>query len=152
MAIVMAMCEVCPPAEVDAMNSVLLNLFDTRASLMSLLKLMIDREIAHAGSSTHFFSVDTSDLRLENDASLFRGNSACTKFLSAFAKIHGYNYLRSLIIPLVKTMSAMPRGHAYDLDPTKVSEQDLYANQRSVELVASSFLEIVSSSVPALPL
>lgn len=72
-------------------------------------------------------------------------------FLSAFAKIHGYNYLRGLIIPLVKNMASMPQGHAYDLDPTKVSQQELKINQKTVEVVASSFLEIVSSSVPAIP-
>lgn len=49
MVLAMAICETCPPAEVDIMISVLMNLFDTRASLMALLKRMIDREIAHAG-------------------------------------------------------------------------------------------------------
>jgi hypothetical protein len=135
MVLAMAICETCPPSEVDIIISVLMNLFDTRASLMNLLKMMIDREIAHT----------------ENEASLFRGNSTCTRFLSAFAKIHGYNYLRSLILPLVKTMLAMPPGHGYELDPTKSGDQSLSQNQENVELVASSFLEIISASVPAIP-
>jgi hypothetical protein len=155
MVLAMAICETCPTAEVDIMISVLLNLFDTRASLMSLLKLMIDREIAHAGAasiSPHISSSFlTPYLNSENDASLFRSNSTFTRFLSAFAKIHGYNYLRGLIIPLVKTMSSMPPGHGYDLDPKKVGEEEVAANQANVEIVASSFLNIVSSSVPALP-
>jgi hypothetical protein len=50
MVLPMAICEICPASEGDIMISVLLNLFDTRASLMSLLKLMIDREIAHTGA------------------------------------------------------------------------------------------------------
>jgi neurofibromin 1 len=49
MVLAMAMCETCPPSDVETIISVLLNLFDTRPSLMSLLKLMIDREIAHTG-------------------------------------------------------------------------------------------------------
>lgn len=49
MTLVIAICETCPPAEVDGMISVLLNLFDTRASLMALIKLMIDRELARTG-------------------------------------------------------------------------------------------------------
>jgi len=150
----MAICETCPPGEVDIMVSVMLNLFDTRASLMSLLKLMIDREISHSGAvytKIPIYRVAFNFCVPENDTALFRGNSTCTRLLSAFAKIHGYNYLRSLIIPLVKTMESMPPGHGYDLDPQKVSEQELKANQANVELVASSFLEIVSSSVPALP-
>jgi neurofibromin 1 len=48
-------------------------------------------------------------------------------------------------------MTAMPPGHGYDLDPAKAGEQDVVQNQKNVELVASSFLEIVSSSIPALP-
>lgn len=32
------------------MISVLMNIFDTRASLVALLKTMIDREIAHTGN------------------------------------------------------------------------------------------------------
>ena len=49
MVLAMAVCETCPPAEVDIMISVLLNLFDTRTSLVNLLKLIIDREIARTG-------------------------------------------------------------------------------------------------------
>lgn len=45
----LAICEICPPNEVDSMNAVLLNLFDTRSSLMGLLKTMIDNEIQKTG-------------------------------------------------------------------------------------------------------
>ena len=48
-------------------------------------------------------------------------------------------------------MTSMPPGQGYDLDPTKAGDQDVAANRANVQLVASSFLEIVSSSVPALP-
>ena len=71
--------------------------------------------------------------------------------LSHFARIHGYNYLRSLIVPLMKTMGSLPPGRGYILDPTKVSEEELRQNLKNVEVVASSFLAIVSSSLPALP-
>lgn len=39
------------------MISVLLNLFDTRASLMNLPKLMIDREIARSGAINYFLNL-----------------------------------------------------------------------------------------------
>ncbi|KAF9238786.1 hypothetical protein BU15DRAFT_88233 [Melanogaster broomeanus] len=126
MVLAMVICECCPPNEVDMMISVLMNIFDTRC--------FAHREIAHTA-----------------DADLFRSNSTCTRFLSAFARIHGYNYLRSLILPLLKTMVSMPPGHAYDLDPTKTPKHKLDQNQKDVEFIASSFLEIISSSVPALP-
>lgn len=88
---------------------------------------------------------------IENEAELFRGNSSCTRLLSAFARIHGYTYLRSLLIPLIKTMTTLPPGRGYELDPSKAGDQDVKQNQKNVELVASSFLEIISASVPALP-
>lgn len=48
-------------------------------------------------------------------------------------------------------MTSMPSGHAYDLDPAKTLKHKLEQNQRDVEFIASSFLEIIGSSVPALP-
>ncbi|GLB34218.1 putative GTPase-activator protein for Ras-like GTPases [Lyophyllum shimeji] len=135
MVLALTICEICPPSEVDMMISVLLNIFDTRASLMKLIKVMIEREVAAT----------------DNEANLFRGNSTCTRFLSAFAKIHGYNYLRSLIQPLVKIMVENSSGYGYELDPTKVSEQEVMRNVRHVEIIASHFLELVSSSLSAIP-
>lgn len=117
------------------MISVLLNIFDSRTSLMNFLKAIIDHEISQADS----------------EASLFRRNSVGNKFLSAFAKIHGYNYLRSLIGPLIAFMRELPPGHSYEMDPNKAKEQDLLENQKTVEYVASKFLSVVGSSLPQLP-
>ena len=44
-----AICETCPPDEADFIVPIMLNLFDTRALLLSLLKMLVDREIARAG-------------------------------------------------------------------------------------------------------
>ncbi|OJT09503.1 Neurofibromin [Trametes pubescens] len=131
----LAICEICPPIEVDSMNAVLLNLFDTRSSLMGLLKTMIDNEIQ----------------KTDSDTALFRSNSTCTRFLSAFARVYGYNYLRSLILPLVKLVTTMPPGRGYELDPSRVSKEELKQNKETVELITQKFLEIISSSIPALP-
>ena len=99
------------------------------------MKALIDREMANT----------------ENEAELFRGNSTCTRMLSAFAKIHGYTYLRSLIVPLVKTMESLPAGQSYVLDPALVPADQREQNQRNVEVVATSFLNIITASVPAIP-
>ena len=40
---------------------------------------------------------------------------------------------------------------AYDLDPAGAGPDKLEQNQMNVELVALSFLDIISSSVPTLP-
>ncbi|KAI0737738.1 hypothetical protein C8Q80DRAFT_1276173 [Daedaleopsis nitida] len=135
MALALAICEICPPNEVDSMNAVLLNLFDTRSSLMNLLKTMIDLEIQ----------------KTESDTALFRSNSTCTRFLSAFARVYGYNYLRSLIVPLVKSVTSMPAGHGYELDSAKVSKEELMQNKETVEFITGKFLEIISLSIPTLP-
>jgi hypothetical protein len=88
---------------------------------------------------------------LANEIGLFRTNSTFMRFLSAFGRLHGYNYLRSLVQPLVNTMSTMPPGTSYDIDPTKAIGQDIAANLRSLEYVASTFINSMSSSLPALP-
>lgn len=96
-------------------------------------------------------SLVISDVALDSDTALFRGNTTCTRFLSAFANIYGYNYLRSLIIPLIKTMASMPPGHGYELDPAKVGEEVATANRETIQFITSSFLQIILSSIPAVP-
>jgi neurofibromin 1 len=48
-------------------------------------------------------------------------------------------------------MADMPPGHGYELDPNRVGDDIALHNQRNVEIVATSFLKIVTSSVPAIP-
>lgn len=55
MVLVLAICETCPPGEIDQVIPVLLNIFDTRASLMNLMKILVDREIARTGACPAFF-------------------------------------------------------------------------------------------------
>lgn len=45
----------------------------------------------------------------------------------------------------------MPPGHGYELDPAKVSQDELLQNKETVEFITGKFLEIISSSIPALP-
>lgn len=51
LSLALAICEVCPASEVDSLISVMLNLFDTRSALMTLLKNMIDLEVSRTGKS-----------------------------------------------------------------------------------------------------
>ena len=48
-------------------------------------------------------------------------------------------------------MVAMPPGTGYEVDPNKAMGQDIIQNQKNVEYVASTFLGLISSSLPALP-
>jgi len=49
MVLALTVCEICPATEVDMMISVLLNIFDTRVSLMALIRRMIEHEVAQTG-------------------------------------------------------------------------------------------------------
>ena len=71
--------------------------------------------------------------------------------LSTFARLHGYNYLRNLVKHLLDTMAAMPLGTSFEVDPTMAMRKDIMQNQKNVEYVASVFVGLVSSSLPALP-
>ena len=48
-------------------------------------------------------------------------------------------------------MVAMPPGTGYEVDPIKATGQDIIQNQKNLEYVASTFLGLISSSLPALP-
>jgi len=53
----LAVCEICPANEVDILIPILLNVFDTRESLLRLMKSAIDREIARTGSSSRWLDL-----------------------------------------------------------------------------------------------
>ncbi|KAK0207040.1 hypothetical protein DFS33DRAFT_1318594 [Desarmillaria ectypa] len=135
MVLAQAICDTCPASEIDNMVNILLNLFNTRASLMALLKVMITREVAHT----------------ENVAALFRSNSIGNRFLAAFARIQGHQYLRSLIEPMVVAINNLPEGTGYELDPAKVGSQDLHQNQQNVQFLTQQFLILIRDSRPGLP-
>lgn len=49
MLLAVAICETCPVTEIDIMLPVMINIFDTRASLLALLRAMIDKEVSRSG-------------------------------------------------------------------------------------------------------
>lgn len=91
--IAMAMCNVCPSHEIENLIHVILNIFDTRKSLMRLLKALIAREVAQTSMSFNYNVIytDFANLKLlASESSIFRSNSMCMRVLSAFARMHGY--------------------------------------------------------------
>ena len=147
-----AICETCPPDEADFIIPIMLNLFDTRASLLALLKMLVDREISRVGEFLHHSRFEIHPEQYTDDSrSLFRGNSTSARLLGSFTKIHGYNYLRSLILPLIQVMKDMPQGHSYDMDPAKAVGQDIDQNKRNVEIATTAFLQVVTASIHSLP-
>jgi len=149
-----AICETCPPDEADFIIPIMLNLFDARSSLLALLKMLVDREISRAGGSLHRSGLEArAELIADDSRSLFRGNSTSARLLGSFTKIHGYNYLRSLIQPLIQVMKEMPPGHSYDMDPSRFMGQDfdIEQNKRNVEIATTAFLRVVTASIHSLP-
>jgi len=147
-----AICETCPADEADFIVPIMLNLFDTRTSLLGLLKMLVDREVAKAGAlSFNCRSGLRSKQWIDDSKSLFRGNSTSSRLLGAFTKIHGYNYLRSLIQPLIHVMKEMPSGHSFDMNPAKSVGEDIEQNRRNVEVATSAFLQVVTASIQSLP-
>lgn len=74
------------------------------------------------------------------------------KLLCAFAKIHGYDYLRQLVKPLLDQICSVTAGHTFILEPTKASKEEIAQNQKIIELLAQAFLSIVCGSAGAMPL
>jgi len=147
-----AICETCPPDEADFIIPIMLNLFDARASLLALLKMLVDREISKAGEfSPHFLLETPAKPMIDDSRALFRGNSTSARLLGSFTKIHGYNYLRSLIQPLIQVMRDMPSGHSYDMDPARAVGQDIEQNKKNVEIATTAFLQVVTASIHSLP-
>ncbi|ELU45404.1 RasGAP domain-containing protein [Rhizoctonia solani AG-1 IA] len=133
--IAMAMCNVCPSQEIDNLIHVILNIFDSRKTLLRLLKALIDREVAQTTS----------------DSNLFRSNSMCMRVLSAFARMHGYNYIRQILSPLISQMVNMPADRSYELDPKRPDGKNVEENAKSLSIIAQAFLHVICESAPILP-
>ena len=74
------------------------------------------------------------------------------KLLCAFAKIHGYDYLRKLVKPLLDKMCNLDHPPSFILDSSKVSESEVAENQDAITLFADAFLTIVCGSAYTMPL
>ncbi|KAG8696350.1 Ras GTPase activating protein ira2 [Ceratobasidium sp. 394] len=134
--IAMAMCNVCPAHEIENLIHVILNIFDTRKSLIRLLKALIEREVAQTTS----------------ESSIFRSNTMCMRVLSAFARMHGYNYLRQILSPLISQMAAMPADRSYELDPKRPDGRgNIEENAKNLSIIAQAFLNVICESAPILP-
>ncbi|KAF8592239.1 hypothetical protein K439DRAFT_1626245 [Ramaria rubella] len=134
--IAQAIIDVCPMSEIDTIVPVLLNIYDTRRTLMSLLKMIIQRQ------------VDTTS----SDTELFRSNDMCSRLLSAFARLHGYNYLRSILAPLIGLMKELPVERGYELDPSKLRPgQTQEENAENLQMISKAFLDVISDSIPVIP-
>ncbi|KAF8300138.1 hypothetical protein DL93DRAFT_2173457 [Clavulina sp. PMI_390] len=131
----LAIIENCPANEVEEKCYLLLNVLNTRALLIPLLKAAIDHEI----SAT------------ESAATLFRSNDMRNILLASFCKKYGSDYLRTTVRSLIDMLSERP-DHSYDIDPNVAYRGgDLSQNTKNVLEIAQAFLNRLIGSVDAVP-
>jgi neurofibromin 1 len=74
------------------------------------------------------------------------------RLLCAFAKLHGYDYLRQLVKPLLDKMCDLTLGNSFILDSTLAAEEEIADNQETIKFFAQAFLNIVCNSASGMPL
>ena len=52
LAFALAICESCPPKEVDEVSLLLFRVFETRGTLLGLLKVLVEREVTQTSGPT----------------------------------------------------------------------------------------------------
>ncbi|CAK9779949.1 putative ras GTPase activator [Cutaneotrichosporon oleaginosum] len=136
LSLAVAICEVCPPNELDEMSSLLFRVFESKGNLLSLMKVLVERDV---GLTSH-------------ESELFRANSIMTRLMTTFAKTYGYNYVRGCLTPLVVSMGEKPIECSFELDPAKSSAtEDIDRNAEHLRLMCQALLDIIYSSTPNLP-
>ena len=132
----LALCEVAPVQQVDDLAQTLFSMFDAKDLAPRLLKSLIEREV----------------LRTESAATLFRRNSVATKLLTIFGKIHGSEYLKMTLQPLLQELVDRRDQLSFEVDPVKLQDPlRLQSNMRNLTTVTQAFIDAIISSVPRLP-
>lgn len=128
--IAMALATVVRADEMDELARVLVNVFESKHLLSSLLWNIFYREVSGC----------------ENVQTLFRGNSLGTKIMSLCCQLFGAEYLQKLLNPLITPMLD-DKMISYEVDPAKLEPgSDIERNRNNlIKLTNEVFDKIVSS-------
>ena len=136
MQLALSICQVCRGWDVENLDTVLLSMFDSRGGIIKFLKAALEEEI----------------MRTTSEEMVFRSNSFRTHLLSVFAKTHGYEYLRSIMAPLITEMAEKPRGYSFEIDPSRLEPgESAHKNQARLEEMAQAFIDAICSSAHRVP-
>ncbi|CAD6915554.1 unnamed protein product [Tilletia controversa] len=136
MQLALSMSQICRGHDADSLDAILLSAFDARGGIMRFLKSILVEEI----------------LSTPSEEMVFRSNSFRTHLLSVFARTHGYEFLRSIIGPLVMEMAAKPRGYSFEIDPQRIEPGDsVHINQARLEEMAQAFIDQIRASAHRVP-
>lgn len=150
MFLALSIIENCPPNEIEEKCQMLLNVFNTRGTLLPLLRATIDHEVTSERESVVFFCEPNLTFKSDSTAMLFRSNDMRNLLLTAFCKKYGVNYLRRILSPLVDAMAAQP-DQSYEIDPMRTSVANVAENLEVVKTLTNAFLSVILNSVNAMP-
>ncbi|KAF3935966.1 Neurofibromin [Dactylella cylindrospora] len=133
---VLALCNSCPTSEIDEISFALLNIFDSKGLGLTLLKELIEQEVANT----------------ESESELLRRNCVATKMLSVFAKWKGANYLRSTLQKVLERLIISSDELDLELDPARTSSpEELQRNALQLRFVTNVFIDEICKSVEQVP-
>ncbi|CAG8730319.1 10225_t:CDS:10, partial [Racocetra persica] len=132
----LSLCDVCPVSDIDDVSRVLLAVFDSRNKTMPLLKGIIEKEVSNT----------------EYESDLFRRNCMATRMLAAFAKIHGAEYLRFTLQPLIDDLLSKPSDFSCELNTDNLLPgEDKNKNLINLKTTAQAFLDGICDSGSNMP-
>ncbi|KAI9227506.1 MAG: hypothetical protein DHS80DRAFT_17060, partial [Piptocephalis tieghemiana] len=136
MAIALALGEVAGTGEGDEVGGLLLATTEVRNLSLPLLRSVIEREL----------------MRTAEWPDLFRGNCLATFMMHAYARLHGSEYLRDTLQPLLQDLVNAPTPFTFELNPLKLTPEDNQAkNMAAVKYTAQNFVDAIINSAPNLP-
>ena len=150
MSVTVAICETCPSSDMDDLAQLLLILFESRNQTNKLLKCLIAREVRRSGRLSALTFVPSYPPKKESPGTLFRRNSIATKLLTAYAKLHGTQYLRATLEPILRKM--MVAQSQFEVDPTKTrSREEANQNRMNLEAFCERLISEISLSLVNVP-
>ncbi|WVN87921.1 uncharacterized protein L203_103118 [Cryptococcus depauperatus CBS 7841] len=138
LAFALAMVDVCPQtgAEVDELSTLLFRVFEAKGTLLALMRVLIEREVAMTN----------------HESELFRANSITMRMITIFAKTYGYNYVRHTLQPLLASISERPAECSFELDPRKAAEgDDISDNADRLKLMCQALLDLICLNTSRVP-
>jgi neurofibromin 1 len=133
----LSICDITTGSDLDEISMLLFRTFEAKGNLLSLMKVLIEKEVQQTN----------------HESELFRANSITTRLLTLFAKTYGYNYVRNTLQPLITNLAEKPPECSFELDPTKAGPgEDLERNTEHLRIITQALLDLIYSSTPNVPI
>jgi hypothetical protein len=95
------------PKQDTILNS-LVRIFEAYNKTIPIIKLVITKEVENTSKNKE---KNKFNKNLDDPGTLFRGNSAATKLMSAYTKLIGNGYLKSTLKALIGEVTNDPTGY-----------------------------------------